>query len=146
VQLGDILLIVIFVAIGICVAYMIYSKKRKVGSDEIREMVQKNKTEQTIFVIDKQYCRPTENNVPKAMYEKITKGNRMRKIGIVKAKLGPKIMTFMCNKDTFNVLPDKKSVKVECAGLYIIGIVGMNLRDKKKKSIKDRLLIDYLGR
>ena len=45
----------------------------------------------------------------------------------------------MCDKPVFNVMPVKKNVKVELAGMYIVGIVGMNLEDKKKKTWGEKM-------
>ena len=145
-QFGDIMLIVIFVAIGVIIAIYFYNKKVGDKADATKELIEQNKTVLSIFVIDKRYERPSEKNTPKMMYDKISKLNRFRKIGIVKAKIGPKVLTFMCGKDVYNALQTKKTVKVEAAGLYIMNIVGMNLANKKKKSLRDKLLIDYLGR
>ena len=35
----------------------------------------------------------------------------------------------------------KKTYKVELSGLYIVGIVGMNLANKKKKTIREKLTV-----
>ena len=58
---------------------------------------------------------------------------------IVKAKVGPQILTLMCDKNIYDVLAVKKTVKVELAGIYISKIVGMNIEDKKKKSFGQKV-------
>jgi hypothetical protein len=45
----------------------------------------------------------------------------------------------MCDKNIYDVLPVKKTVKVELAGIYISHIIGMNLEDKKKKTVGQKL-------
>ena len=58
---------------------------------------------------------------------------------IVKAKVGPQITTLLCDKNVYDVLPNKKTIKVELAGIYISRVIGMNLEDKKKKTIGQKI-------
>ena len=55
---------------------------------------------------------------------------------IVIAKIGPQITTLLCDEKIYKDLPVKKQVKVELAGLFIVGIKGPkadNPSDKSKK-------------
>ena len=63
----------------------------------------------------------------------------MRKTNMVRAKVGPQIVTLLCDKPVYNVLPVKKTLKVELAGMYIIGMTGLNLEDKKKKTFSEKM-------
>ena len=47
---------------------------------------------------------------------------RRTKVPVVKAKIGAKIMTLMCENKVFEVLPVKKEVKAVVSGLYITEI------------------------
>lgn len=143
---SDVFMLIIIILIAVAVVYIIYQKNVGRKSDETKELINKTKQEVTVFVIDKKFERPTAQNTPAAVYEKIKGLNKTRKIGIVKGKVGPRVYTFMCSKDVFNVLPVKKSVKVMASGLYIISVVGINLADKKKKSIRERMMSDYLDK
>jgi len=58
---------------------------------------------------------------------------------IVKAKVGPQILTLMCDKNIYDVLVPKKTMKVELAGIYITKVSGMNLEDKKNKTFREKL-------
>ena len=60
---------------------------------------------------------------------------------MIKAKVGPQIVTLISDKNVFDVLVPKKTYKVELSGLYIVGIVGMNLANKKKKTIREKLTV-----
>ena len=44
---------------------------------------------------------------------------------VVKAKVGPKIMTFMCDEPIFAVIPVKKEVKAVVSGIYITNVKGL---------------------
>ena len=47
--------------------------------------------------------------------------------------------TLLCDKNVYDVLPNKKTIKVELAGIYISRVIGMNLEDKKKKTIGQKV-------
>jgi hypothetical protein len=46
-------------------------------------------------------------------------------VPIVKAKIGPKIMTLMCDDKIFDLIPVKKEVKAVMNGIYIMDVKGM---------------------
>ena len=58
---------------------------------------------------------------------------------MVKAKVGPQIVNLMCDKSVFEIMPMKKNVKVELAGIYIVKIQGTNLANKKKKTFGEKM-------
>ena len=45
----------------------------------------------------------------------------------------------MCDKPVYEVLPVKKTVKVDIAGMYIVSMTGLNLADKKKKTFTEKI-------
>ncbi|PKM53683.1 MAG: hypothetical protein CVV00_11295, partial [Firmicutes bacterium HGW-Firmicutes-5] len=76
----------------------------------------------TILVIDKKKMRIKDSNLPKVVQDQVPAYLKLRKMPLVKAKIGPKITTLMCDEKVFKELPVKKNVKVDIAGMYIIGI------------------------
>jgi hypothetical protein len=96
-------------------------------------IIERTKQPATIYVIDKKKERLQKANFPKAVQAQIPKWNRFMKAPLVKAKVGPQIMTLMCDPQVFDALPLKKSVKVELAGIYIVTMKGM----KTKKEMKE---------
>lgn len=136
---GDILIIItVAAAIALFVMYH-FGKKNYAKNLEAQSFINQYKTVTPILVIDKKFEKPTAKNLPKNIYEKLPKTAHIRKMPIVKAKVGPQIMTLMCDKSVYDALATKKTMKVELAGIYITRIVGMNLEDKKKKTIGQRL-------
>lgn len=89
--------------------------------DSSQEMINQNKMNTSILVIDKKKMKITEANLPKMVVDQVPKFYRIRKMPLVKAKIGPKITTLICDPQVFKTLPTKKQVKVELAGLYITG-------------------------
>ena len=136
---SDILIIIIIVlAVAI---FFAYRANRKAMSQMIQaqDFIDANRQAVQIFVIDKKNEKPSASNMPKAVFEQLPKKAKAKKAFLVRAKVGPQIVTLMCDKPVFNVMPVKKNVKVELAGMYIVGIVGMNLEDKKNKTWGEKL-------
>ena len=102
------------------------------------EMVAQHKQTVSIYVIDKKKDKITNANMPKAMQEQVPRLGRMMKVPLVKAKIGPQIMTLMCDKQVFDALPVKKTVSVEMAGIYIVSMKGMKTKHERKNMKRAR--------
>ena len=92
------------------------------------EMVAQHKQTVSMYIIDKKKDRMTNANMPRAMIEQVPRLGRMMKVPLVKAKVGPQIMTMVCEAETFKALPVKKTVQVEIAGAYIVSMKGMKTK------------------
>lgn len=142
-SLGDIL-IIIFAVIGIIFGLLIWlNRKASKKMDQQQEMINRSKQTTTIFVIDKKRAKITEVNMPKAVTEQMPKAYKFLKLYFVQAKIGPQILTLICDKRVFNAITIKKNIKVELAGIYIVSVVGMKsqreLKEiKKAKKLKEK--------
>ena len=76
----------------------------------------------SMLVIDKKKMKLKDANLPKMVLEQTPKYLRGSKMPIVKAKIGPRIMTLMADPKVFDQLPVKAEVKAEVSGIYITGI------------------------
>lgn len=133
-------LIIILVALAIILALLYYLNKKSMRRMvQAQDFIENNRTTVQIFVIDKKQEKPSTSNLPKAVFDQMPKTTKMRKANLVRAKIGPQITTLICDKPVYNVIPVKKTVKVDLAGMYIIGITGMNLENKKKKTITEKM-------
>lgn len=136
-------LIIITVVLAIIVAALYYFNKVSMRKMiQAQDFIENNRATVQIFVIDKKQEKPSTSNLPKAVYEQMPKTTKMRKANLVRAKIGPQIATLICDKPVFNVLPVKKNIKVDLAGMYIVGITGMNLEDKKKKTLTEKMSLN----
>ncbi len=136
-------LIIITVVLAIILALLYYFNKvsmRKMV--QAQDFIDNNRTTVQIFVIDKRQEKPSPSNLPKVVYEQMPRTSKMRKANLVRAKIGPQITTLICDKPVYNVLPVKKNVKVDLAGMYIVGITGMKLEDKKKKTLTEKMSLN----
>lgn len=138
-------LIVLLVILGILVvaaiALAIIGKKMQKKQSEQQEQMEASKQVISMLVIDKKKMKLAEANLPKIVLEQTPKYLRRTKMPIVKAKVGPKVMTLMCEPKIFEKLPIKAEVKAEVSGLYITGIKSVRggkvaVAEPKKKGLK----------
>ncbi|MDL2248195.1 hypothetical protein LJB89_00685 [Tyzzerella sp. OttesenSCG-928-J15] len=130
---GDILIIVMVVVGIIAVGIYFLNKWAYKRMDEQQTVIERTKQSATIFVIDKSRGKMSEANFPKSVVEQMPKTSKFLKMYFVKAKVGPQIVTLICEKDVFNALPVKKNVKVELAGIYITSMKGMKSKEEMKE-------------
>ena len=136
---GDIVIIISVIVVIIIALMYHFGKKNYAKNLEAQSFINQYKTVTPILVIDKRFEKPSPQNLPKYIYEKLPKTSHIRKMPIVKAKVGPQITTLLCDKNVYDVLPSKKTIKVELAGIYISRVIGMNLEDKKKKTFREKV-------
>jgi len=133
----DIFVIVAVVIAGIVAGLYYLNKWAAKKTTEQQQFVASSKVDVTIFIIDKKHDKAANVNLPKAVMAKLPKVYKFMKMHFIQAKVGPQIVTLMCDKKIFNYLPIKKNVKVELAGIYISGVKGMK-SDYEKKQLSNR--------
>ena len=120
---GTIVFIVILVVlIAACIALYFFGKRAEKKQAEQQEQMEAAAQTVSMLVIDKKKMKLKEAGLPATVVENTPKYLRRTKVPIVKAKVGPKIMTLMCDSKVFEVIPVKKEIKAVVSGLYITGI------------------------
>ncbi len=127
--------IILAVVLGTLYFLNRWATKKTMGQQEI---IDKNKQVISIYVIDKKKDLAKNINLPKVFFENLPKLYKVMKMNFVQAKVGPQIMTFICDKRVFNAMPVKKNVKVDVAGLYIVSIKGMKSEYELKQIRKEK--------
>lgn len=135
----DILLIaVIVIAIIVFALYSLNKWASKKMSAQ-NEMMEQHKMTQTAYIIDKKRDKITNVNMPKMVMEQIPKRAKYINMNFVKAKIGPQIVTLIAaDKNLFNALPVKKSVKIEISGLYVVGMAGLKSAEQMRAIEKEK--------
>ena len=92
-----------------------------------------------ILIIDKKKMKLADAGLPKQVVDSTPKYLRWSKMPIVKAKIGPKVMTLISDPQVFEQLPVKQEAKVVVSGIYITKVKsvrgGQVIQPKKKKFI-----------
>ena len=127
-QWWQILLIVLAVIAVVLVVLYFVGRRLQSRADGQQEMINQSKITTSILVIDKKKMRIKESNLPQIVQDQVPAYLKWRKMPLVKAKIGPKIQTLMCDEKVFKEIPVKKNVKVELAGMYIVAIKGYKKR------------------
>lgn len=119
-----ILAIVLAVLIVAFIVLSIAGKKLQKKQEASKAQMEAASQVASILVIDKKRMKLTEAGLPKVILENTPKYLRRSKVPIVKAKIGPKIMSLMCDEKIFPLLPVKKELKVVLSGIYIMDVKG----------------------
>ena len=117
-----VLIVILVVLIIALVALYIFGKKAEKKQAAQREQMEAAAQVISMLIIDKKKMKLKESGLPASVIENTPKYLRRTKIPVVKAKIGPRIMTLMCENKVFEVLPVKKEIKAVVSGLYITEI------------------------
>ena len=127
-----IILVVLVVALGV-----LYYFGRKAQKKQAEQMEQMESVKQTVsmLIIDKKMLRLKDSGLPQMVIDQTPKLMRRSKLPIVKAKVGPRIMTLVADAKVYDVIPVKKEVKATVSGIYITAVkgVGGSLETPPKK-------------
>lgn len=117
------MILVILVA-AIVALYILGKKAQKKREEQAAQIAAAAQTI-SMLIIDKKHMKLKDSGLPAAVLEQTPKLMRRSKMPIVKAKVGPKIMTFICEDSIFDTIPTKKEVKAVVSGLYITKVKGL---------------------
>lgn len=140
---GWIILIAVMVVLIIAmVALYFFGKKQEKKQEEQQAQLKEMAQTVSLLVIDKKKMRIKEAGFPAVVLENTPKYLRRAKVPVVKAKIGPKIMSLMCDEKIFPLVPVKKEVKAVISGIYITEVKGLrgalDTPTKKKKGLFSR--------
>lgn len=120
-----VLLVILVILIVALVVLYFLGKKAQKRKDEQDEQLKAVAQTVTMLIIDKKRMRITDSGLPQAVIDQTPKMMRRSKLPIVKAKVGPKIMTLIADEEIFDLIPLKKEVKATVSGLYITKVAGI---------------------
>ena len=115
----SIVLVVLIVALG---ALMFFGNRLQKKQASQQAQIDAAKQVMSMLIIDKKKMKLKEANLPKIVLDQTPKYLRNTKLPIVKAKIGPKVMTLIADNKIYDQLPVKAEVKAEVSGIYIVGI------------------------
>lgn len=141
-----VLLVIAIVLIAVMVALYFFGKKAQKKKDEQDEQLAATAQSVTMLIIDKKRLRIKDSGLPQQVIDQTPKYLRRSKLPIVKAKVGPKIMTLIADEQIFNEIPLKKEVKATVSGLYITQVRGLRgplEKPQGKKSFRAKLQEKY---
>ena len=112
------IVITIILIAAIIVLYFLGKRAEKKQAEQQAQLEAASQT-MTMLIIDKGRLPLKEAGLPEMVINNTPKYLRRSKVPVVKAKVGPRIMTLMCDADIFPLVPVKKEVKANVSGIYI---------------------------
>lgn len=131
-----VMLVILAVLIIALVALYFFGKKAEKKQAEQKAQMDAMAQTMNMLIIDKKRMKLKEAGLPSVVVENTPKYLRRTKVAVVKAKVGPKIMTLMCDAQVYPLIPVKKEVKATISGIYITAVKGvrgpLDVPEKKK--------------
>lgn len=141
---GIVLIVIAVVLIAIIAALYFLGKKAQKKQAEQQEMLEANKQTISMLVIDKKRMKLRDSGLPQVVIDQTPKAMSGSKLPIIKAKIGPQILSLICDEKIFDSVPVKKEVKAVISGIYVLGVKGLHGKQEaqpvKKKGRFKRLM------
>ena len=100
-----VLLVILAVLIAATIALYFLGKKAQKRKDEQDAQLAATAQTVTMLIIDKKRMRLNQSGLPQAVIDQTPKLMRRSKLPIVKAKVGPKVMTLIADDACFDMDP-----------------------------------------
>jgi hypothetical protein len=118
-------------------------KRAQKKQAEQQEQIDAAKQTVSMLIIDKKRMKLKDAGLPQIVLDQTPKLMRRAKLPIVKAKVGPQVMSLVCDEKIFDLVPIKKEVKASISGIYITEVKGLHgknvVQPQKKKGFMARL-------
>lgn len=131
-----VILIVLIVLIAVVVLLYFLGKKAQKKQAEQQEMLEQNKQTLSMLIIDKKRMKIKDSGLPQMVIDQTPKMMRNSKMPIIKAKIGPQIMSLICDEKIFESVPVKREVKAVISGIYVLDVKGLHGKTEKKPEKK----------
>ena len=135
-------LVILAILIIALVIVGVWGNKQQKKSADAQQQLQDAAQPMTLLVIDKKRMKISEANLPKVVIDNVPKMMRRSKLPIVKAKVGPKVMSLIADEAVYDLIPLKKEVKATVSGIYITKVTGVRgplEKPQGKKSFRARM-------
>ena len=124
-KVWQVLLIILVILIAVLVVLYFLGKRAQKKQEENQAQIEAAKQTVNMLIIDKKRLRIKESGLPQMVIDQTPKLMRRTKLPIVKAKIGPRIMTMVADEKIFDLIPLKKEVKATISGIYITDVRGV---------------------
>ena len=133
----NVLFVVLIIAAIVLGVLYYFGRKLEKRQVEAQATIDAAKQVVTLMAIDKKKLKIGDSGLPKMVIDQTPWYMKWAKLPIVKAKIGPKVVTMIADEKVFFQLPLRTEAKVVISGLYITEIKsvrgGIPPLPKKKK-------------
>lgn len=141
-----ILLVVLLVMLALMIGLYFLGRRAQKRKEVQDEQIAAAAQQVSMLIIDKKRMKLKDAGLPQQVIDSTPKMMRNSKLPIVKAKVGPRVMSLIADEQIFEEIPVKKEVKATVSGLYITGIKGLRgpiEAPQKKKGFRARMQARY---
>lgn len=139
-----VLIVMLVVLAAAFTALYFFGKRLEKKQSEQQAMMESMAQRVNLMVVDKKRMKITEApGLPKQIAEQTPWYLKRSKVPVCKVKIGPKVMTMLCDDKVFELIPLKQELKATVSGLYITDVKavrGSLLTPEPKKGFFKRLL------
>ena len=121
-----VLLVILVLLIAAVVGLYFLGKKAQKKQEEQQRQIEAYKQTVSMLMIDKKKMRLKDAGLPQAVIDNTPKLMRRSKLPIVKAKVGPQIVSLVCDDKIFDMVPVKKEVRATVSGIYLTNVRGLH--------------------
>lgn len=133
------IIVILVIVVAAFIALYFWAKKAQKKQADAEEQLKAAAQTMSMLIIDKKKMKIKDAGLPAVAVESTPKYLRGMKVPVVKAKVGPRVMTLLCDEKIFPIIPIKKEVKAIVSGLYITGVKGirgpLEVPKKEKKGL-----------
>ena len=141
--LTTVLLVILAVLVVLLAVLYFLGNRMQKRQAEQQELLDAAKQTVSILVIDKKRLPLKDSGLPKQVIDQTPWYAKRSKLPIVKAKVGPRVMTLIAQDTAYEQLPVKTEARVVVSGLYITEVKnvrgGIPPVPKKKKGFFARM-------
>ena len=143
-MLGRVLLIIAIILLIVMVVLYFLGKKAQKKKEEQDAQVAAAAQSVSMLIIDKKRMKMKDAGLPQMVIDQTPKMMRGSKLPIIKAKVGPQIVSLICDEKIFESVPVKKEVKAVVSGIYVLDVKGLHGKTEaapeKKKGFFKRMI------
>ncbi|MGN0307316.1 MAG: hypothetical protein ACI4DN_03770 [Lachnospiraceae bacterium] len=133
-----VLIVVIVILAAAAIGLYFLGKKAQTKQAEQQAQIDAMKQTVSMLIIDKKRMKLKDSGLPQSVMDSANFMMKRAKLPIVKAKVGPQVLSLVCDEKIFDSIPVKKEVKATVSGIYISAVKGLHgkpaVQEQKKKS------------
>lgn len=117
--LGIVAIVIAVVLVVALVVLFIVGKKMQKRQEESEAQMKEAAQTMNFYIIDMKIMKFKDANLPKIVYENTPKYARRMKVPVLKVKVGPRVMSLICDNKVYGTLAPKQEVKATVSGIYV---------------------------
>ena len=138
----NVLIVILIVLVAALAALYFFGSKAQKKQRESQAQLDAIAQTVSMLIIDKKRLKIKDSGLPQMVIDQTPKYLRNSKVPVAKCKVGPQMITMICDEKIFDAIPVKKEVKAVVSGIYIMDVKALHGKlpkpEEKKKGFFKR--------